>query len=182
MQLQTQGFKAIFGKSGKQMISFFVIYLKILYYCELPLMIGLLPDVLNNRQRYSNGMHAIVVAAIVELTSTQVSSALVEVPTQLAITLYSINWNCCIDACNACCVNVWEQVSLQISVSSVLPMRPTASIYVVPIVVTSTIHRPNLWELPAQCVRRYLPSCWCCQCGLQPPFALWTTSDSDFTM
>ena len=90
MQLQTQGFKAIFGKSGKQMISFFVIYLKILYYCELPLMIGLLPDVLNNRQRYSNGVHAIVVAAILELTSTQVSSALVEVPTQLARTLYSI--------------------------------------------------------------------------------------------
>ena len=46
-------------------------------------MIGLLPDVLNNRQRYSNGMHAIVAAAIVESPSTQVSSTLVEVPTQL---------------------------------------------------------------------------------------------------
>ena len=90
MQLQTRGFKAIFGKSGKQMISFFVIYLKILYYCELPLMIGLLPDVPNNRQRYSNGMHAIVVAAIVEVPSTQVTSALVEVPTKMARTLYSI--------------------------------------------------------------------------------------------
>ena len=90
-------------------------------------------------------------------------------------------WNCCIDACNAYCVNVWDQVSLQISASSVLPMRPTASIYIVPIVVTSTIHRPNLWELPEQCVRRYLRSWSCCQCGLQPPFALWTTSDSDFT-
>ena len=43
-------------------------------------MIGLLPDVPNNRQRYSNGMHAIVVAAIVEVPSTKVSSALVEVP------------------------------------------------------------------------------------------------------
>ena len=87
LQMQTQCFKAIFGKSGKQMISIFVIYLKILYYCELPLMIGLLPDVPNNRQRYSNGMHAIVVAAIVELPSIQVSSALVEVPTQLSRTL-----------------------------------------------------------------------------------------------
>ena len=72
-------------------------------------MIGLLPDVPNNRQRYSNGMHAIVAAAIIESPSTQVSSALVEVPTQLARTLYSIYWNCCIYACNACCVNVWEQ-------------------------------------------------------------------------
>ena len=71
MQLQTQGFKAIFDRSRKQMISFFVIYLKILYYCKLPLMIGLLPDVLNNRQGYSNGMHAIVVAAIVELPSNK---------------------------------------------------------------------------------------------------------------
>ena len=71
MQLHTQGFKAIFDKSRKQMISFFVIYLKILYYCELPLMIGLLPDVLNNRQRYFNGMHEIVVAAIVELPSNK---------------------------------------------------------------------------------------------------------------
>ena len=87
MQLPTQGFKAIFDKSRKQMISFFVIYLKILYYCELPLMIGLLPDVPNNRQRYSNGMHAIVVAAIFELPSIQVSSALVEEPTQLSRTL-----------------------------------------------------------------------------------------------
>ena len=50
-------------------------------------MIGLLPDVPNNRQRYSNGMHAIVVAAIVEVPSTQVSSALVEVK---ARTLHSI--------------------------------------------------------------------------------------------
>ena len=49
---------------------------------------GLLPDVLNNRQRYSNGMHAIVATAIVEVPSTQVSSALVEGPTQLARTLY----------------------------------------------------------------------------------------------
>ena len=72
------------------MISFFVIYLKILYYCELPLMIGLLPDVPNNRQRYSNGMHAIVATAIVEVPSTQVTSALVEVPTKMARTLYSI--------------------------------------------------------------------------------------------
>ena len=80
MQLQTQGFKAIFGKSRKQMISFFVIYLRILYFCKLPLMIGLLPDVPNNRQRYSNGMHAIVAAAIVELPSTKYQVLLLKYP------------------------------------------------------------------------------------------------------
>ena len=69
-------------------------------------MIGLLPDVPNNRQRYSNGMHAIVVAAIVELPSAQVSSALVEVPTQLARTLYSIYWNCCMQ--HVCCMQHFE--------------------------------------------------------------------------
>ena len=43
-------------------------------------MIGLLPDVPNNRQRYSNGMHAIVVAAIVELPSTKYQVLLLKYP------------------------------------------------------------------------------------------------------